>query len=109
MSQGDPPAPSEPTGWSRRALAGLVLIAVSTLLWFAIPVAAFLPLTLGQRASVGGVLFIGAEITWWLGVVIAGTEAARRWGRWDPSTWLHRFRLRRGEGRPDEDGGGRAP
>jgi hypothetical protein len=56
---------------------GAVLIAVSCLLWGVLLVVPFLPGTAAQRATRGGIVFVVAEIVWWIGVAMVGGAARR--------------------------------
>jgi hypothetical protein len=59
---------------------GLILIVVSFLPWFAIPlVVPFLPLSVTQKAASVPVLLVVAEILFWLGVLVVGKEVAQRY------------------------------
>lgn len=62
--------------------AGLVLIALSFLLWGALPIVPFLPLPTEDRVALGATLFIVMEVVWWGGLALAGPAAARRFSRW---------------------------
>jgi hypothetical protein len=53
---------------------GYALIIISCILFAALPVIPFLDLSSAEKASWGGILFIAAEITWWLGVPLLGKE-----------------------------------
>ena len=56
---------------------GAALIAISCLLWGVLLVVPFLPGTAAQRATRSGVVFVAAEIAWWVGVAMVGGEAWR--------------------------------
>jgi hypothetical protein len=56
---------------------GAVLIAVSCLLWGALLVVPALPGTAAARAARAGVIFVAAEIVWWVGVALVGGAAWR--------------------------------
>ncbi len=61
---------------------GIVLILVSGVLWFSVFAVPFLPMSVGQRAALAGVVFLGAQITWWTGVVLAGPQTVARILSW---------------------------
>jgi len=70
------------TGFSLRRIAGFTLLAVSCLAFAVLPVVPFLELTPVRRASIGGGLFLFAEITWWAAIPLLGKEIvdlARNW------------------------------
>jgi hypothetical protein len=56
---------------------GAVLIVISCLLWAALLAVPMLPGSVGERAAIGGAIFVGAEIAWWVGVAMVGGEAWR--------------------------------
>jgi hypothetical protein len=56
---------------------GAVLIVISCLLWAALLAVPMLPGSIGERATIGGAIFVGAEIAWWVGVAMVGSEAWR--------------------------------
>ena len=67
---------------SPAARIGIALILLSGMLWcslFAIP---FLPLTVGQKAALAGVGFIGVQIAWWTGATLAGPQTIARLKSW---------------------------
>ena len=57
-----------------RKFASYCLLIVSLLAWGALPVLPFLPLDTARKAAWAGGLFVFAEITWWLAVVLLGKE-----------------------------------
>ena len=67
----------------RAARVGVIFMGASLPLWVALPIVPFLPLENGEKVAVAGGLVIVAEAVFWLGAVLAGSEAARRIrGRW---------------------------
>lgn len=59
---------------------GLGLIVVSFLPWLAIAVLVpLLPLPIAQKALLVPILAVVAEVLFWLGLLIVGKEAARRY------------------------------
>lgn len=57
----------------RKAL-GYVLLIVSLLAWAALPVIPFLSWDATIKAAWAGGIFIFAEVTWWLAVLLLGKE-----------------------------------
>lgn len=70
--------------WTR---TGLFLIAISFLLWAPLPAVPLLPLSVEGRAGVGGGMLLGAEVTFWLGVVLSGPQALHKLRAWS-RRWL---------------------
>ena len=58
------------------------LMALSFVLWLPLPVVPFLSLETPEKAGLATALFGGAEVTFWLGAVLAGRDAASRFSRW---------------------------
>lgn len=58
---------------------GLGLIIVSFVPWVAILFVPSLALTLAQKASIVPILAIVAEVIFWLGILVVGKEAARKY------------------------------
>jgi len=56
---------------------GAGLIAASCLLWVVLLLVPLVPGSVAQRAARGGVIFLSAEILWWVGVAMIGREAWR--------------------------------
>jgi hypothetical protein len=71
-------------GWrdGRWTRLGVVLVAVSVVLWVLLPVIPFLPLSAEFRVGLGVGVLIGAEITFWAGAALAGPEALKRLKGW---------------------------
>lgn len=68
--------------FSLRQIAGFTLLAVSCLAFTLLPAVPFLDLSSARRASIGGGLFLFAEITWWLAIPLLGkdiVDLARSW------------------------------
>jgi hypothetical protein len=62
---------------------GLVLIVVSFLPWAAIPlIVPILSLSLQNKALLVPILAVVAEVTFWLGLLLVGKEAAQRYRRY---------------------------
>jgi hypothetical protein len=53
---------------------GYLLLLVSILSWFALPVISFLSITIREKVAYSSALFIFAEITWWLSIPLLGKE-----------------------------------
>ena len=80
---------------------GAVLIVISCLLWAGLLVVPILPGSVAERATIGGAIFVGAEIVWWVGVAMVGGEAwrvirTRGWRQLPQGLWQL---LRRGRAR----------
>ena len=72
---------------------GLAILVLSLVFWAFFLVIPFLPLSTGRKAAVGGVNFIIAEATFWLGAVLAGKEIVTRFKTWmNPKWWLEQLR-----------------
>ncbi len=57
---------------------GLVILGLSMVFWAFFLVIPFLPLSVGRKAAVGGINFVIAEATFWVGAVLAGKELVTR-------------------------------
>ena len=68
--------PAGPRRLRKRAKIGIVLIILSFLIWFAIFVVPFLPLSGRVKWTVGVVLVICCYSSWFLGLFLAGREVA---------------------------------
>jgi len=60
-----------------RVKIGWGLICLSGLLWAPLPILPFLSLSAGAKVLLGTLLFIGVQISWWSGSVLAGPSAVR--------------------------------
>jgi hypothetical protein len=56
------------------AKIGMGLILLSGVLWFSLFAIPFLPLSVGQKAALAGVDFVGVQIAWWTGATLAGPK-----------------------------------
>ncbi|NYT02588.1 MAG: transporter suffix domain-containing protein [Methanosarcinales archaeon] len=66
-------------GSTRRwRMLGLVLVVLSFLLYGAVLLAPFLPVSLQRRAALTVMLVISGEAAFWLGALMLGREAASR-------------------------------
>ena len=74
---------------------GILLIFISFLPWlvgFAVP---FLALSIAQKSVLIPVLFVSAELIFWIGILIVGKEVAERYRRWlNPRYLWERIRRR---------------
>jgi hypothetical protein len=71
-----PEAPP-PLTWVAKLGVGLAI--GSFIPWLLLPVLAFLPLSVGQKAIAAGLMVGVAEVMFWVGVVLAGQEVVRRY------------------------------
>ena len=75
----DPSAPDDSAGrWNRRAKFGVFLVMASGVFFAAIFVVPFLPLRAGEKVVLVGVAYACMQITWWVGIALAGPNAFRR-------------------------------
>jgi hypothetical protein len=58
---------------------GLGLILASSLLWLALVVVPFLPLSPGQKAIGAAAVVVTAEILFWLGALLTGKEVVQKY------------------------------
>jgi hypothetical protein len=61
---------------------GIALIFISFLPWFAGFAVPFLALSIAQKSVLIPVLFVSAELIFWIGILIVGKEVAERYRRW---------------------------
>ena len=59
---------------SLRKITGYLILSISLIAWAALPLIPFIPVGTSAKAAWGGGVFIFAEITWWLAVVLLGKE-----------------------------------
>ena len=64
------------------ARIGIVLILLSGLLWFSLFAIPFLPLTVVQKATLAGGVFVGVQVAWWSGAAMAGPQAVAKLKSW---------------------------
>ena len=64
--------------WSPRRTLGAVLVALSVLLWLVLPAVPFLPYSTASKGALAGGFLAGAEVAFWLGLVLLGPELAAR-------------------------------
>jgi hypothetical protein len=83
-----PNAPDSTTRWRTWVLI-LVLVVVPSVLYAAVPVVAFLPLTTVQKIGVSSGLVIAAEVVFWVAAFFVGGAVISRYRRFfDPRTWF---------------------
>ena len=71
---------------SLRKITGYIILSISLIAWAALPIIPFIPLGASAKAAWGGGVFIFAEITWWLAVVLLGKEIVQWFGlQWKKS------------------------
>lgn len=73
-----------------RQRAGWTILIASCFIWTALPVIPFLSISSDSKIFWGSGLFIAGEITWYMGLVLLGPEAAAYlkalWRRLKPSS-----------------------
>lgn len=74
-------AETEPA-MSSRAGVGAALVLFSFVLWAPLPVVPFLPIAAVGKTALAGSLFLGTELSFWVGVLLAGPVLVRRLWRW---------------------------
>ena len=57
-------------------------MVLSLILWLLLLLVPFLPLNSAEKVSLAGAQVIVAEVTFWLGALLAGPAAARRMKTW---------------------------
>jgi len=65
-----------------QAPLGVVLILGSLVVWASLPVVPFLPISGAAKWWLSGGLVVAAELTFWLGVVLAGPAVVSRMRAW---------------------------
>ena len=76
LPSAEAPAARPASRWMR---TGLVILGVSMVFWALLPAAAFFPLSTGKKAAAAGAIFIIAEVTFWLGALLAGKEVVQKY------------------------------
>lgn len=61
---------------------GWGLVGLSGVAWAALLVVPWLPTDAARKAAIAGALLVGAEIVFWLGALLLGPEAVRRFRHW---------------------------
>ncbi|AMQ22540.1 transporter suffix domain-containing protein [Geobacillus sp. JS12] len=73
---------------------GIGLIIASFVVWVAVPIAPFLPFSAAVKATIVAAVIVAAEVMFWLGVLLAGKEAAMKLkAYWNPKHWRIKRRL----------------
>ena len=73
----------------------ILLILLSCILFGLIFVVPFLPVSLAQKGIIVTVLIIGMEVTWWVGVAIAGKQMITKYKKYlNPCNWLSQKKRR---------------
>jgi hypothetical protein len=70
----DKPAPLT---WIAKFGVGLVI--GSLIPWYLLPVLPFLPLSVSQKAIAAGLMVGGAEVMFWIGLLLAGRAVIQRY------------------------------
>jgi hypothetical protein len=77
------------TNWKRRI--GFFLVILSCLLYGTLLLVPMTPLSDRGKVALSSLLVISGEASFWIGGLILGREAIRRWkGALDPRRWLRR-------------------
>jgi len=64
---------------SRIGKLGICLVIVSTLLWVALVLVPFLPLTASQKAFGAVAIAVTAEVLFWIGALLTGKEVVQKY------------------------------
>jgi hypothetical protein len=70
--------PETEKGTTSGTRLGVVILLVSMALWAALAVVPFLPMPGRTKAIAAAAVFAAAEVTFYLGLLLAGKEAAKR-------------------------------
>lgn len=77
----------------RVRLLGWAILAVSVVLWTAVVVVPFLPLSGAQKIWAAGALAVAGEVAFWISAAVLGREAVRRYrGSLNPRNWFGKRR-----------------
>ncbi|KZE68851.1 hypothetical protein AWM68_00830 [Fictibacillus phosphorivorans] len=57
---------------------GIIFIVLSFVLWLFIPVIPFLSFSAGLKTAIVSGLFIGGEVSFWLGALLAGKDIVKK-------------------------------
>ncbi|RZT23952.1 MULTISPECIES: transporter suffix domain-containing protein [Fictibacillus] len=57
---------------------GIILIVLSFVLWICIPIIPFLSLSAAAKTGIVSALFIGGEVFFWLGALLAGKDIVKK-------------------------------
>lgn len=82
-------APSNQEKGRRVRILGWTILAVSAVLWAAVVVVPFLPLSGVQKIWAAGALAVAGEVAFWISAVVLGREAVRRYrSLLNPRNWF---------------------
>lgn len=82
-------APSNQEKGRRVRILGWTILAVSAVLWAAVVVVPFLPLSGVQKIWAAGALAVAGEVAFWIAAVVLGREAVRRYrSSLNPRNWF---------------------
>jgi ABC-type dipeptide/oligopeptide/nickel transport system permease component len=75
---------------------GVCSIVISCLLWLSIVAIPLLPGSIAHKATITASLIILSEVTFWLGILLAGKELAQRYHRkLNPYYWWQQITSRK--------------
>lgn len=81
--------PSTSKKTRRARLLGWTVLGVSAVLWAAVVVVPFLPLSGAQKIWAAGALAVAGEVAFWIAAVVLGREAVRRYrSSLNPRNWF---------------------
>ena len=70
---------------------GIVLLILCVLAFLAIPAVPFLPIGDGAKVTLGVILFVIGEVTFWTGGILLGKELLSKYTtRLNPKNWFKR-------------------
>lgn len=77
-------------------IVGISLVVLSGVLWLLIPLVHMLKISFAWKATIDGILFVAAEIAFWVGTVLAGKDFLIKLKNWFKSLniWKHSGRGR---------------
>lgn len=82
-------APNNPEKGSRVRLLGWTILVASAVLWAAVAVVPFLPLSGTQKIWAAGALAVAGEVAFWIAAVVLGREVVRRYRSFlNPRNWF---------------------
>lgn len=93
-----------PRPFNAVARVGLGLVLLSCLLWLLLACVPLLPMSGAKKALWASVVFLAAEITFWLGAALAGKEVVQRyWERLHPKNLWKRRRTKQNPSAEETD------